>query len=427
MDAMTYVGLARHIIQSGDWSTLHYTQQAYSNFYQHPPLAIWLLALGFKLTGVINELTAKIFPYLFALATLYLTYLWSKKITKSAWSGFLAAFILLSSTRYIKFAPMPMLDGFLTLWFVLGGFVLLVLVTEKNFPQLYGFVLGLAMSLGFLTKGMPILALVAISLGMALWYRSYRWVLPAALGAILPLLLWIIFCDGGHYLQHYWVESVRNRLGGTHLLHDLLEPWRILARGYWPWLPFYGMAALAQGRSASIAERLAFLMGLCIMGGYGIVGNFLEHYLVPFFPFAAITTSTLLYRWTLVWEKYIEKCLIGILFLISLAMVFLPLHIQGDYYLDPKRQLLRKAAKNCHGIHRIYLSEPVFSSWFGLAIGSWLTPWDPYVIQPNAIPDNEDHVLLVSDAALSGWEKTALQAGALSVYQRPQSGSCPAY
>src|SRR5690242_16231992 len=85
MDSMTYASLARHIISTGDWWALHYSTQAYQNFYQHPPLGVWVLAGVFRLTGNISEVTAKITPFIFCLGTLLITIRWGRRATATKW------------------------------------------------------------------------------------------------------------------------------------------------------------------------------------------------------------------------------------------------------------------------------------------------------------------------------------------------------
>ena len=50
-DGLTYSAIAKNILKTGDWKTLHYGLEQYSVFYQHPPLAMWIQALFYKVLG----------------------------------------------------------------------------------------------------------------------------------------------------------------------------------------------------------------------------------------------------------------------------------------------------------------------------------------------------------------------------------------
>jgi 4-amino-4-deoxy-L-arabinose transferase-like glycosyltransferase len=467
MDAMTYAGLARHILSTGDWLTLHYSGQAYSNFYQHPPLVMWMMAVVFHLTGQINEVAAKILPYIFGLGTLFLTVLWvwgdgvgcggrsgDDGVRHSGrgkggkggdgvehWAGFLSGFILITSTRYVKYGASPMLDGFLAFWFTLGGYSLIQLSSRPSRPILWGSLLGLSISLGFLTKGLPILALVGISCGVIVILLSRNppqgllfGFLASILCAALPLFFWVQFLGGKDYLHHYWFESVQGRLGAEEI-RDLGAPLKSLFKGYWPWVPLYLVAVLDALRPSrlffekklNLHRALAPLFSLAILGGFSLTGHFLEHYLVPFFPFAAITCASYLAEKTTRWEQGFYRGTELVLGLLTLLLALFPLHIQGKDYLDPTRRLVRQATEKCRApVSRFYFASDETPFWGGLALGSWLSPWDTWVIDPTKIGQHETSVLLLTQnrSDLVGWEPTGLENGDFRIYQKSGSGIC---
>ena len=66
-DAMVDSVVAKNVLKTGDWKVLHYVD-GYANFYPHPPLAIWIQAIGFKIWGI-SDTTARLPACLFGLLT----------------------------------------------------------------------------------------------------------------------------------------------------------------------------------------------------------------------------------------------------------------------------------------------------------------------------------------------------------------------
>ena len=78
VDGLTYAALSKNILKTGDWKTLHYGLEQYSNFYQHPPLAMWIQALVYRVFGF-SEAISRYFPSLCALGTLLCVFSYVKK------------------------------------------------------------------------------------------------------------------------------------------------------------------------------------------------------------------------------------------------------------------------------------------------------------------------------------------------------------
>ena len=130
MDAMTYGSLAKHILSSGDWMRLHYSHQAYADFFQHPPLAIWMTAVVFKWLGA-SDLTSKILPNLFAWFCVLGVYLWGLR-WRNAWWGFIASLVLLTSIRFTKYSVGFLLDPFLAAGMIWSVFLAQVSVAGDS-------------------------------------------------------------------------------------------------------------------------------------------------------------------------------------------------------------------------------------------------------------------------------------------------------
>ena len=111
VDCLTYTALAKNILRTGDWFTLHYSPEQYINFYQHPPLAIWLQALVFKCFGF-SEAIARVLPATLGVLTVVAVFLFTRA-RFGLTQAFYASFVLLSSTRFVKWGSNFYLDGIL--------------------------------------------------------------------------------------------------------------------------------------------------------------------------------------------------------------------------------------------------------------------------------------------------------------------------
>jgi len=234
MDSMTYGAIAKHILETGEWARLHYSGQAYPDFFQHPPLGIWMMAFSMKFLGT-ADWVLKVTPSLFGAIACAGIYYWGKKI-RGEWFAFIATFILLTSTRFSKFSRDLMLDPFLATFSVLGLIALVIGVEKKKnaFTLVGGFCIGAA----FLSKGLfafaPFIAGVLILAAHRRFLTLPIWVL----GTATPLILWFIFGGANEYLHRYYVEHVAGRVG-QHSLSEHFEPIRNLLRVYWPWFPIF--------------------------------------------------------------------------------------------------------------------------------------------------------------------------------------------
>jgi 4-amino-4-deoxy-L-arabinose transferase-like glycosyltransferase len=435
MDGMTYAALAKHVLSTGDWKTLHYSSQAYSNFYQHPPLFIWSTATVFKYLGA-HDWSAKILPSLYALGTLVGVSLFGS-LLRSPFCGFLSGVILLTSTRFIKYGANGLLDGPLAFWLVWSSFFLWRLfgVQEKKVrlkrSLTLGTLIGITATCAFLTKGIPALIIPALFILLLLLstfqpksrFLSFFSSFLMCLGVVAAALAtWELFGNGFYYLKMYWTESVHDRLSEPGFL-KLILPSKNLLRTYWPWFPIYFIGIFVffgvllkrkTGRLQMIyGEGIPVLFSLGILLGFSSSGHFLEHYLVPFYPFAAIIVAFLLEKPLIRLERKIAQGVFAICVFYSLLLSAFPLHVQGYDFMDPQQMILRKASQECNAreVTRLYISDRNTGLWWGLAIGLWNTPWDTVVMDPNQIPAQPGKVLLsapTSEAVPAGWMPTGI-------------------
>lgn len=89
-------------------------------WFEKPPLMIWLIELAYSMFGV-NEFAARFWVVIFALGSIFLSYLFASKIANSKTAGIFAAVAYLLSTQYISNSSILQFD------IPVGFFILLAL------------------------------------------------------------------------------------------------------------------------------------------------------------------------------------------------------------------------------------------------------------------------------------------------------------
>lgn len=104
-DETTYADIARHILRSGDWITLHWNGRPWLN---HPPLFYWLMAADFHLLGI-HELAARLPAALFGAAGVTLTYIWGLTLLTPP-AALYAALAQMLNVQYFLESRMAIID-----------------------------------------------------------------------------------------------------------------------------------------------------------------------------------------------------------------------------------------------------------------------------------------------------------------------------
>lgn len=431
MDSMTYGALAKNILKTGDWLTLHYSNQAYSNFYQHPPLGMWLAAIVFSLFGA-TDVTQKIVPNFFAFAAIGGVGFWLSR-TKGFWAGIWASLILLTSVRFTKYSIGLMLDPIqagLMVWAAVASYFSF---TSKSKSVSWACLSGFLLALGFLAKGVPVFAVFGVLLGVTLVARQWKEGAATFFSFVVPLAVWILFAKGGVYLERYWAESVSGRIGGVSFL-DRFGAVKNLFKVYWPWLPFffYGLFCVFREAGTALKKKniakwivqpssVAALAVLAILCGFTYSGHFLEQYNVIFYPFAALVVADATYQRVGKYQNGIMAFLgVFALFYATLLASF-PIHVQGTEYKNPIRVALKRIASECDpSVKRIHVSTSVAEIWYATAMALWNTEWDAFsgpVTIPSAASGSQILLASVHDQPSDPkWKRSLIEEAQLRVY-----------
>ncbi|MBO9539560.1 glycosyltransferase family 39 protein [bacterium] len=290
-DEAWYGQVVKEMLRSGDWVTLQWRG---APFFDKPPLAIWAIALSFKLFGA-SEWAARLPSALCASACVPALFWIGGMVFERQRAALLSALVLLTSLPFVKAGRMAMLDAPLALAFTLGigAFV----ASKRNPRWAIGF--GLALAAVWMIKGPLAILLTLICLGFALWERkAYAWSSPwlllgIALGAA---------CVAPWYAAQwtrYGMEFVQNHLG-VHVLGRASSamdghrggPWFYLvqlAAQLHPWFFALVPAALyAWRRRESTAIRLAVCWGGGVFVAFSLAATKLPWYVVPMYPGLAL-------------------------------------------------------------------------------------------------------------------------------------------
>lgn len=191
MDGLVYSNVAANIAE-GVGSFWHpvYTATHHPDFYIHPPLALGLLALFYKVLGVQLWVT-KLYTVITTLLCALLIYrLWLRLGGKKE-TGWMPLLIWTLIPVVTRFANQCMLENTMVL-FDLGAILLLL---RPNHKALNGLLAGLLLAAAFMTKGFT--GLFPLVLPLLLWLFDRRKGMPAqtlamVAGLLLPLAVIVL-------------------------------------------------------------------------------------------------------------------------------------------------------------------------------------------------------------------------------------------
>ena len=217
MDGLIYTSVAANMAE-GVGSFWHpvYTATQFPQFYEHPPLMMWLLSLWFRLFGT-GMMAAKGYSVAVVLLTAALTVAVWKQLGFKTSLGWLPLLMMTLIPDVALAAHNNYLESTMTL-FVLASVWLVLRGKGVGWHLLAGVMLAAA----FLTKGPT--GLFPLALPALLWLFGERrgfgqmalGTLAMAAGLAAPLaLLWFCVPDAQEFLRKYFENQV---IGGSQVL-----------------------------------------------------------------------------------------------------------------------------------------------------------------------------------------------------------------
>ena len=433
MDAMENASIAKHILSTGDWKHFRYDLTSYKNYYNHPPLVIWIEALFFKFLGA-SDTVARLVPALFALGTLVGVVVWGS-LCGTIELGLLAGWVLLTSNRYIKFASDALLEGPLCFFLVWGVVFFLKSLKAKTNTKLtiFSLCLGLSLAGAFLTKSVFFVVLPASIFGGLLFCKVSSWRVYLKIFVVsmfmflFVLIIWFLFGDGYNFLvNHYAAISYRveNRNFAT-----LTAPILNIITTYWPWLPllFYGLYRLFRcGEKKELGLWIAAVFVVVVLAGFSLSGHFFEHYLTIFYPASSILVGLSVCR--LVRGKFekLERFIWGTAIICSVIFATIPIQLRRNR-AEPLATTLNEMNAVCKGQSEILVTQVAMDRWLATAIVLWKTPFEIKSLDSLQVEPQPGQLLIVAkneQPSLEQWERVPLCLSQFNLYQSKRYPHC---
>ena len=204
--------LAMNIVESGEWLSLQLADRPY---WDKPPLVAWLTATAYQTFGI-SEWATRLPGNLAGLSTVLLLFGLGRKVVPAiaAWCG---AMCLILSAGFVAGTRYVTMDSMLTCSVFLAFISYYLACARDRFYWNWWMVLGIALGLGFLTKG-PVIVILTIPVIVAHRFLSGRAVRPSlkqwgGLAAIITLIAgpWFLAMSIVHpdfLVYFFWKHNV---------------------------------------------------------------------------------------------------------------------------------------------------------------------------------------------------------------------------
>lgn len=326
-DDAHFAHMAKDMVVTGDWLNLRSNG---AHVLEHPPLFVWMQAILFRAFHQ-SDAMARLPAALCGWGVILLVYALARYLLRDAIAALLAMFVMATTVYFLKYSARAMTDvpfTFLCLCALASW-----LRAEEN-PGWYlwaGAFTGLAqLTRGLAGVALPIAFLVDLVVNRR---RPPLRHLAAALGlAFVPLLVW--------YAHTMWVNRATFAVDyGAWLDREAfgaLSPWWrrytgvfeyawMLAKSYWPWLPFMLMGLATAIRSGDRRWRLLTVWIAVVFVLCAATKSRVLRYLLPAYPAFSILAAVSLIK--LLPPRYISASLrlaAGILAAMVLGIALFP-------------------------------------------------------------------------------------------------------
>ena len=283
---------------------------------EKPILFYWLLAGAGKVgtaLGLGLVAAMRLGPLMMGLMAVIATFLLARRLSASAWTGLLAALILMSCNEFHKVSREIVIDMTLSAFLIWAWYFFIEFTFEAGRLRGVLWLLGFYVSLGLacMTKGpLPVAGFAVIPIFVFLvWTKQLALLKRAGLWWGVPLTLvlgfWWFYALGrtGHeegVSKFFLVENVQRIFGQKDHIHKLPYEWyfEVLPEVLAPWivaLPFMAWSAY-KGRldkkESSHEARVSNVYMACALGvAFGVIGlsaSKRQLYLLPLIPHFAV-------------------------------------------------------------------------------------------------------------------------------------------
>jgi hypothetical protein len=295
-DEVVYNQIAKEMVQSGDWLTLHLFG---SKWFMNPPFYMWLVSASSLIFGF-TEFNARLWNSMFAVGLVYITYLLGKKMFGNG-VGLMAAAILATSVQYIIQARTATFDIPLVFFMMLSLYFFFRWSEGKL--QRYYYLFFVSLGLGLLMKGLigPVLPLLVITIYLYST-KSLRTLLNIKL---VPGLLLTYIIGGSWYTAQLMIHGrdFSDTIFGFYTFSRFLMPIGtnhnplyfyvvVIALGFLPWVSFLPYSISYQWKQKGDPYNyftVLWLMAIFLF--FTVAMTKIPAYIMSFYPLAAISVA----------------------------------------------------------------------------------------------------------------------------------------
>lgn len=317
-DEAIYAEVAKEMLQTGDWLTLHWQQAVW---FEKPPLTIWLMAAFFR-TFAVDEFWARALSALSGIGVVGVIYTIGRSIRGRA-CGFIASLILLTSFQFVQVARLVTTDALLLLLIYLAicGYL-----RVRNGESRWWYCVSGCCALGFMTKSFAVLVVPA-AIGVALLldrqlvdtFRSKHFWLSIlfAAGIVIPWHAAMYHAHGTAFVSEYFYYHVWSRVT-TPLEGHGETSWWYLKEIWGKFHPWWTIAPLAVAfhtwkiRNGRFSWVLIALIATVLVF-YTVAQTKMSSYILPVYPALALVISHLLTSLYFQWQSVLARVVIVLL------------------------------------------------------------------------------------------------------------------
>jgi len=300
-DPVHYGAIAKSILSSGDWLTMHDGPGLL--YARKPPLMFWLVAVNFRLFGA-GTYAAKFWSSAFAVGVCLLTYLTGRRLFGET-AGLLAGCMAATFPGVVPNAIDLRLDSAVAFFTVLSVYA--VVRAEQEERPAYLLLVGAAAGLGMMTKPSAALHVGVLSVLLLAVRRPRLLLSPYVPGAVAlavaigaPWHVLMVARHGRAFTDSYFGEQIAGRMqAGGQFFANAAGYLAVMSARALPWWPF-GAYALLRRQHAEPAERrgmaLSVLWFLAILALMSVPPKTYDRYMIPAYPAVALLAGSGLAR-----------------------------------------------------------------------------------------------------------------------------------
>lgn len=305
-DEATYADVIMDTLQSGNVLTLYKSGQPW---FEKPPLYFWVGMLSVKVFGE-NEFAMRLPSILFSLITLLFTYLIVRKLSGDVFSSIIAFLILLFSPLFFYFSREVRLDSGVVMSIMISLYLIIAGWDKKSFLLLaFPFI-----AIGFLFKSVISFFSIPIIFIFCLIYKKWDWIKSKYLwfGFLISLCLllpWHIL-QSMKFGQSFWNDYIGYHvitrgfegIGGTGKIEGarfdyLLSLWNYsqpIIFIFLILLVIFSIKAYLSHKKIDKYILTSLFSSVFLFISFSFFKTHIITYLLPIFPFLAISISGML-------------------------------------------------------------------------------------------------------------------------------------